>query len=1365
MEREVVWDVWKRVVLVILLLGCTALVQSSAFADNSVNLAWSASPDPSATGYKVYYGATSGNYTNSLDVGNSTTAIIPGLTAGATYYFVVVAYDASGLESLPSNEVSYTVPGGSSGNLAPTLNPLGNLSINENAALQTVNLTGITSGSISENSTQVVSIVASSSNPGLIPNPTVTYSSPDATGTLTFTPEPNSYGVATITVIVNDDQPANNAITRTFVVTVNNLNYPPTLDPLNNLTMDEDAGLQIVNLSGITSGADSDIQALTVTASSSNTGLIPTPTVIYISPDVTGWLWFAPNTNAFGTATITVTVNDGQPNSNTISRTFTVTVNPVLDSPTLNPLSNLTISENSGQQTVNLSGISSGAANENQTLSVTAVSSAPGLIPNPTVAYSSPNSSGTLKFTPVSDSIGTAIITVTVTDSGASNNVTSASFTVTVNPVNHPPTLDPLGNITINEDAGAQTVNLSGISPGRSNEVQTLTISATSSSTSLIPNPTVTYSSPNATGTLTFTPVANATGTATITVTVNDGQPANNTVTQTFTVTVNPVNDTPTINSLNNLTINEGAGQQTVNLSGITSGAANESQTLTVTAASSVTGLIPNPTVTYSSPSTTGSLKFTPVTNVTGTATITVTVRDNGTSNNVTATSFTVTVIPINKPPKLNPLTNLTINEDAGPQIVNFSGVSSGSTNPFPTLTVTATSSSQGLIPNPTVSYSSPDTAGSLMLAPVANAYGTTTIIVTVNDGQSSFSRAFSVTVNPVNDTPTLDPLSNMTVNSSMGQQTVNLTGISSGAANEAQTLTITTATSDPTLIPLPTPVYVSPATTGLLQFTPMLNASGTVTLTAAVRDGGLSNSVIYRSFVVTLLPGPTITTITNQVIKTNTSAGPLSFNIGHATIPASSLILSAESSNPSLIPVSNIVFGGSDANRTVTLTPLTDQNGVSTVTIVVSDGTMTASTTFQLSVQLPPAGPANLIIVTVNGAGSVTPNLNGQQLALGKSYSMTAVPAAGQVFNGWSGKVSSVSPTLTFIAQSNMIVQANFVPNPFTPVAGTYNGLFYENDAVRLNSAGSFKVSVTSKGTYTGTLTLGASRYSIKGQFNSLYQATNLILRSIGTPLSLSLRVGTGGEMDRIFGTLSDGTWTANLLGDRAVFNAKTNLAPLAGSYTIIIPGEDGTPSIPAGHGWGTVKVATSGLITFAGSLADGTKVTQSSAISKLGAWPFYVPLSKGAGSVMSWLAFENRSTDDIHGNMNWIKPANPLSLKYPAGFTYQTEALGSAYAPPPLGVNMLGLTTASVSFSGGNVGADFINYVTLGLASKVVNNSSNALSMTFTLTSGAFKGTVTNPTNKRSLPFSGVVLPKMNAGYGYALGTNQTSAVTFGP
>ena len=92
---------------------------------------------------------------------------------------------------------------------------------------------------------------------------------------------------------------------------------------------------------------------------------------------------------------------------------------------------------------------------------------------------------------------------------------------------------------------------------------------------------------------------------------MNDGGASNNITTRSFTVTVNSVNQTPTLTALPNMTINENAAQQTVNLSGITSGATNEAQTLTVTAASTNPNLIPAPAVTYTSPNTSGSIRFT----------------------------------------------------------------------------------------------------------------------------------------------------------------------------------------------------------------------------------------------------------------------------------------------------------------------------------------------------------------------------------------------------------------------------------------------------------------------------------------------------------------------------------------------------------------------------------------------------------------------------------------------------------------------------------------------------------------------------------------------------------------------------------
>ena len=208
--------------------------------------------------------------------------------------------------------------------------------------------------------------------------------------------------------------------------------------------------------------------------------------------------------------------------------------------PTLTSISNpAAISEDAPAQTVNLSGISSGSASENQALTVSATSSNTALIPNPTVTYTSPATTGSLRYTPVANASGTANITVSVNDGQSGNQTVTRSFAVVVNPVNDVPTLTAISDpAAIDQNAGERTVNLSGIGSGAANEIQALTVSATSNNTALIPHPRVTYTSPEATGSLRYTPAANASGTAQITVTVNDGQLSNSTKTQTFTVKV-----------------------------------------------------------------------------------------------------------------------------------------------------------------------------------------------------------------------------------------------------------------------------------------------------------------------------------------------------------------------------------------------------------------------------------------------------------------------------------------------------------------------------------------------------------------------------------------------------------------------------------------------------------------------------------------------------------------------------------------------------------------------------------------------------------------------------------------------------------
>jgi hypothetical protein len=95
-------------------------------------------------------------------------------------------------------------------------------------------------------------------------------------------------------------------------------------------------------------------------------------------------------------------------------------------------LNNLVIAENSGKQTVNLTGISSGLANKSVMVTVKAASSNVQLITTPTISYLFPNSSGTLNFTPAVNGLGTSIISITVNNGQKTNNLITRSFTVTV---------------------------------------------------------------------------------------------------------------------------------------------------------------------------------------------------------------------------------------------------------------------------------------------------------------------------------------------------------------------------------------------------------------------------------------------------------------------------------------------------------------------------------------------------------------------------------------------------------------------------------------------------------------------------------------------------------------------------------------------------------------------------------------------------------------------------------------------------------------------------------------------------------------------------------------------------------------------
>jgi phage baseplate assembly protein gpV len=95
----------RKSIITILIVFCTLILSSSAWAAY-MKFAWDPNAEEDLAGYVVYYGTTSGRYLHAIDIGNTTTCTLAGLTPGVTYYIALTAYDTLDNESDLSDEVS-----------------------------------------------------------------------------------------------------------------------------------------------------------------------------------------------------------------------------------------------------------------------------------------------------------------------------------------------------------------------------------------------------------------------------------------------------------------------------------------------------------------------------------------------------------------------------------------------------------------------------------------------------------------------------------------------------------------------------------------------------------------------------------------------------------------------------------------------------------------------------------------------------------------------------------------------------------------------------------------------------------------------------------------------------------------------------------------------------------------------------------------------------------------------------------------------------------------------------------------------------------------------------------------------------------
>lgn len=123
---------------------------------------------------------------------------------------------------------------------------------------------------------------------------------------------------------------------------------------------------------------------------------------------------------------------------------------------------------------------------------------------------------------------------------------------------------------------------------------------------------------------------------------------------------------------------------------------------------------------------------------------------------------------------------------------------------------------------------------------------------------------------------------------------------------------------------------------------------------------------------------------------------------------------------------------------------------------------------------------------------------------------------------------------------------------------------------------------SLSSAGKYSALLRLAGRRYAATGYLDLEGHATNVILRPGTNSLTVRWAVDLHG-LDQVAGTVTDGQWLAELLGDRALFNAATNPASLSGRYTLVLPSSLSVGA-PDADGCGTLKVTAAGAGSGAG-------------------------------------------------------------------------------------------------------------------------------------------------------------------------------------
>jgi autotransporter-associated beta strand protein len=993
---------------------------------------------------------------------------------------------------------------------------------------------------------------------------------------LTYRPQPNFFGTDSFSFAVTDSEGVE-SVSAQVDITVSSVNDLPVATP-QTLTLNED-GARDIQLTGTDlEGALAGFSVVTQPARGVLQGTPPN-------------LQYIPALNSNGADQFTFKVADANGAESAVA-TVVLNVGAVNDTPSFLKGPDQQISSKYGAFTLAnwAANLSAGPSDEaGQSLSFLVSNDANSLFSvQPALAPD-----GTLTFTPAPGQEGTATVTVRIKDNGGtagggSDTSLAQSFKIVVKN-NVPPVATP-ATFTLVEDGTANTPLSANDADGPVASYRVVNPPQHGVLRGALPN-VVYHPDPNYHGSDSFTFVATDSE-------MLESAPA------TVSLNVEAANDAPSFVKGGDQMVAFNAGLRTVPgwATAISAGPQNESaQTMSFTVSSSPADLFSvQPAITPD-----GTLTFTPAAGRSGTATVSVTLRDsggtaNGGSDRMPDQTFAIVLMPNAAPSAAEQ--SLTVAEDSPGSVVLQGSDPDGTVQEYRIVSGPAHGMVTGEAPN-------------VVYTPAADYNGSDSFTFTVADNLGAVSAPATVviTVQPVNDAPRFTKGLDQTVrfNSPRVTQPKWATGINTGAADEvSQSLEFELSSSNAALFAEPPLVTAS----GDLSFTPAEGQSGSSTVTVRLRDnGGNSNGGSdisgEQTFAITVAgnqPGQ-VSFVEPVYAGAEASSGDASYPVRVARTGgkdgAVSILVSSTggtaTSGVDYVPVSQIVQWADqeDGAKVVQMTVKKDSDRTSSETVTLALGTpgggvevgTVGASVFTILEKADASGPqVRIVAPKPNAAGAPTMSVeavvsDAAGIRSVKASVAGADPVAMVAENGvYRATVSGLDNGRNTLLVSAIDAMGNLGTATVSvewkmvrpEMGGTYNGLVEMDPAVRealsgfgnalvQSRDGLVRLAVTSTGGFTGTLQMAGMRQVLTGVF--LQDGTAVFGAGQSAAESLELLKKSGSDVwslgflklrwveaeRRIVGVVADGrgsgTRLAEMSAEMAVYTHRPNpAAPL---------------------------------------------------------------------------------------------------------------------------------------------------------------------------------------------------------------------------